>query len=273
MMNRDKLLREIVRHTEAAAKLVYETPPVADNTQQYPNWAEMMKDATVAACVEAIISAILARPWFVRPAAQTPAALAVAQFIEENLREIDLEAALETALEALWRGFSVHEITWKYEAFRRSGAPVFGKVFRLAGLADIDPDQIAFELDDQMRITAVLSKPNLPPERPNARTPERLPLEKVWLHRRKPSRQHPAGRSLLEPAYRAWRAKDNLLKFWGLALQRFGMPYIIAQIPETHSEGFAQSVMHAFYQLRLDGVALLPERCLTRCTIPPRRPF
>lgn len=285
MHSRDRLLREIVQHTEAAAKLVYETPPVADNAQQYPQWAEMMRDATVAACVEAITSAILARPWCVRPAAQTPAALAVAQFIEENLREIDLEAALETALEALWRGFSAHEITWKYEVFRCSGVQVSGngperlnartpehrsQFFRLAGLADIHPDQIAFELDDQMRITAILSQPppglplrkgegNGAPEHLNTRAPERLPLEKVWLHRRKPSRQHPAGRSLLEPAYRAWRAKDSLLKFWGLALQRFGMPYVIAQIPESSSDGFAESVMNAFYQLRLDGVALLPE--------------
>src|SRR6185369_9626505 len=74
---------------------------------------------------------------------------------------------------------------------------------------------------------------------------QRVPAEKVWLHVHKPSRTRPAGESILEPAFRAWSAKDRLLQFWGQAIQRFGSPQWVVKIPANTAPARQQRLLDA----------------------------
>src|SRR5262245_41501233 len=109
-----QLLREVIRHTEAANRTAFAMPPVAESSR-FAQWTEMIKDPTIAGCLETIKNAILARPWSIKPGGETARAAAVAQWVQETLRAARIEAALDEALSALWRGFAVHEIVWRYE--------------------------------------------------------------------------------------------------------------------------------------------------------------
>ena len=248
---RRRMLREIVFHTEAAFKETWSQTPIepGDNGASY---ADMLNDPTVAYCIGLIQDAICAGEWHLEPAkkimsghssADSSRSGSMALEIERNLRDIDVEAALHDALDAIWRGFRAHEITWDYRAGRHV----------LESLAAIDPDQIALELDDRMRVTAVLSKPV-------GHDPQRLPREKIWMHVHNPSRTRPAGESVLEPVYRAWSSKNRLLQFWGLSIQRFGMTHMIVRIPANTPPGEQANLLATLYQGRLDGVYLLKEQ-------------
>jgi hypothetical protein len=257
------MLREILFHEEALNKATWETPPLypGENAASY---ADMMTDPTIAYAVGLIQDAIVAGEWHLEPADRGDrSSLAMAEEIRRNLRDIDTEAALHNALDAVWRGFSVQEVTWRYEGGMRAAGteahptgerPTIARrgYFRLESLAGIDPDQIALELDEKMRVTAILSKPA-------GHEPQRVAREKVWLHVNRPSRSRPAGESILEPANRAWAAKNRLLQFWGLSIQRFGMTHMIVRVPANTPPVEQANLLATLYQGRLDGVYLLME--------------
>lgn len=239
---RGQMFREVVKHIEAINKSAFEFPPVqpGDNAGSY---ADMMQDPTVSHCIAMIKESILAQGWDIEPAEKSRAALALADDARRNLKDLDIESILDEAMDAIWRGFQPHEIKWRHQQKR----------YMLDELAAISHDQIAFLLDDRMRITAIKSRSTLSQE---DRT---VPAEKLWIHTHKPSRRTPAGESILEPAYRAWKSKDRLLQFWGLAIQRFGLPQWMLQIPSSTTPARQAQIQSTFYGGRLDGVYLIPE--------------
>lgn len=240
---RSRMLKEILYHQEALTKQTWEMPPITPG-EHSTSYLDMMKDPTVAYSVGLIQDAIVAGEWHVEPAdREDRASLAMAEDIRKNLQDLDTEAALHDALDAIWRGFACEEITWRYQQKR----------FWLDTLATIDPEQIALELDDQMRVTAILNKPT-------GRAPQRTRRDKAWMHVHKPSRRRPAGESILEPAYRAWSSKNRLLQFWGLSIQRFGMTHMIVRIPANTPPTEQTNILNTLYQGRLDGVYLLKDQ-------------
>lgn len=238
--SRHQLLRDMVHHVEAQLRETYQFPPQFTDPHT-PNLPDMLRDPTVSSGLEIITTAILAQEWTLTPGASDTSG-AIAREMEKNLRDVDIESACENALEALGRGFFPHEIQWRHQN---------GK-FWLDDLADINPDQIAFHVDDQMRILSLVSRPIYRPD-------ETIPRGKIWLHQHRASRRYPAGRSILEPAYDPWYRKQQLVKWWSLGLQRYGMPLVICQAPETFGQTDVQNVINAIYNLRLDGVAVLPD--------------
>src|SRR5258708_13376802 len=82
--------------------------------------------------------------------------------------------------------------------------------------------------------------------------------DKLWIHRHRPSRRHVAGRSILESAWRAWYAKDQTLRLWGLQTQRYGMGHYILRVPQTYTDPHRTHLPNAFYNLLMDAFPLLP---------------
>lgn len=245
--DRRRMLRELLYHEEAFTKQTWEHPPIVPG-ENATSYAHMMLDPSVAYSVGLIQDAIVAGGWHIEPSdREDRRALAMAEDVRRNLIDLDVDAALHDALDAIWRGFACEEITWRY------GRPPSSGRFWLDSLATLDPDQIALELDDRMRVTAILNKPT-------GREPQRVPREKVWMHVHRPSRRRPAGESILEPAYRAWSSKNRLLQFWGLSIQRFGMTHMIVRIPANTPPAEQTAILSTLYQGRLDGVYLLKEQ-------------
>lgn len=235
------MLREIIFHQEAVNRVSWAYPPInpGDDSASY---ADMMDDPSVAYAVGLIKDAILAGEWHVQPGGTGRAELALAEDIRRNLEDIDTGEILHRGLDAIWRGFKAQEISWRYGR---------GKYW-LDEVADLNSDQIAFELDEQMRITHVLSKPY-------GLEPQKLKRQKVWLHAHNGSRMNPGGESILEPAHRVWTSKNRLQQFWGLSIQRFGMTGLKVTIPANTPPARQTQILNTLYAGRLDGVYLVPE--------------
>lgn len=236
MVDRQRMLREIGRRNASDAES-FMRPPQASNFAHYPTWNAMMQDAVVNSAVYSIIESILYRPWKLEGDAR------IVAWLEDQLHRIDLLKVLENSLSALWRGFSVSEIVWQYR----------NKFFELEGLYDLDTDNLAFLCDNRtLRINAIVNEPQ-------GSQRQILPLEKVFLFRHKPDRQHPAGRSILDTAYRSYMAKDRILKLWGTSLQRFGLPYVIAQVPTNYPTEATEALIDALYGMQADGISIIPD--------------
>ena len=238
------MLREVLRHQEAINAQVYETAPISISNRA-ASYAEMLTDPTIASAIESLTSAVLANPHFVQPSDDKDRiAVAIAADVEANLRDLPTETILQNALTALTSGFFPHEITWEF-------ARAKSRHFWLKSLGDLDTEQVAFDLDERMNIRAYRNQVTGQEERV-------VPVEKLWLHRHNPSRKYPAGRSILDAAHRPWKAKDNILRFWGQTLQRYGMPLVFVSLPATADANLQSDVMEAIYGMQLDGVCILP---------------
>jgi phage gp29-like protein len=244
---RRHMIREQLYHQEAIDRTAWEMPPIepGDNSSSY---ADMLLDPMVHYGVSLIKESVLAQGYHIEQsdvgtgASPGRGSAAMAIEIERNLADVDIEAALEDGLSAIWRGFWAHEITWQYS----------DRKFKLVSLAAIDPEQVTLELNDHMRVTAVTSKPI-------GHDPQRTAADKLWFHVHKPSRTRPAGESILEPAYRAWTSKNRLLQFWGLSIQRFGMTALKVTLPANTPPDKQTQILATLYQGRLDGIYLIPE--------------
>jgi len=246
----------MLQHNEAMNRALFDSAPIATSSKS-ASYADMRLDSTIAACLETIVSAVLADPPSVVPQDSNDAAqIAVALDIENNLKDIPLETILEIALDTtLWRGFAPAEVTWKYSTM--------GKRFWIESVADLDTEQISLDLDDKMNVLAYKSEPTGQP-------PKTVHPPKLWFNRLKHSRQFPAGRSILDHIHRPWNAKDNYLRFWGLTLQRYGMPLFILELPSTADSNTEAAAIDAAYQLRLDGIAVFPSGVGYKIEQPPQ---
>lgn len=254
MHSRRTMLREVLIHQEAATRNEWAFPPLAPGPNE-ASYEDMLLDPAVAYCVNLIKEAVLANGYEIEPADASAAAAAMAIAIEDNLADLDTPAILSDGLSAIWRGFWCHEIDWKYGQRR----------YWLEDLASIHPDQVALELDDKMRVTAIISRPLT-----GAGAQQRIDAGKLWMHIHKPGRTRPAGESILEPSFRAYSSKNRLLQFWGLSIQRFGVAQWMLQIPENTPPARQTQILSTFYAGRLDGVYLVPDSVQATLINPPQ---
>ncbi len=234
------MMAERWRRLEALTREQYAVSPITDDTNQ-AKYSAMVADAGVRADLDTLKSAILGEEWTIVPGDDSSAARIIAQDTTLQCQDFDLDGRLWDALECVARGFSAHELTWK----------LIARHYVLQEPALLDPETFALDLDEHMRIQAYLGSHGV------GSTRQRLHPQKVWFATNQGNRLRPCGVAFLDVAARPYNAKDNLLKFWGVALQRHGQPFFVAKVGNKTTAQL-EAIRDAFFDLRLDGVALIP---------------
>ncbi len=179
-------------------------------------YSEMARDEQVKAAMMAKQFSVIAPGWEVEPAEHEKAgekkdAEEVSDFLEQVLN--DMEGSFDTKLiemlSALTYGYSVAEKIFKLIDY--------GDFKGLIGLSDLkfrNPEGIEFDTDayGNMYPDGVLQAKN------------RMPANKflIYSYRKKFSNYY--GDADLRECYRAWWAKDNVIKFMMITLERYGEP-------------------------------------------------
>ena len=145
---------------------------------------------------------------------------------------------------AFYRGYSVSELVWRLEEKGR-----WAGRFTLAALKAKSPKQIGFEVDDYLNIEAITSW-----------TPvagfTTVPREKCVLYIYNPHDELPYGDSDLRSVYKHWWSKDALVKFWNLALQKYGAPMMFAQSSSSGAE--SERLLNLLQSVQQDASAIFP---------------
>lgn len=251
-------LNEEMAAWDAVLKSAFRMPPYNPDmllsTRGVDLYETMMSDAMVRAAINTKRFALLAKPWQVFPASADPEAGAVRDFVEAALRGMhdahgisrDFRQVLFQMMSAFYRGYSVAELVWRLEEKGTNAGR-----YMLAAIKAKPPKQTGFEVDDFLNVQAVTSW-----------TPMTglvtIPREKCVVYVYNPHDELPYGDSDLRAVYKHWWSKDSLCKFWNLQMQKFGMPMVYAQAPNTANDAASNRILGMLQLIQQDSSAVFP---------------
>jgi hypothetical protein len=221
------------------------------NQKGFDTLDDMCNIAAVRGALNIIRDAVLYKGWKVMPAvndqsdANYAQAAEMANAFEYALNNITDEAGNEydfrqdvwEMLYAVHTGFHVAEIEWRV----LESGPYAGKLgFKM--LAHKPSKQIGFELD--VRTLGVLA---LTSYTPLDGYQFQIPVEKCLRYTFAPEGQLPYGKGIGRAAYKHSWTLDFLYRFWNIALETFGSPFILAKAP-AHTMIVAQKAIQAIRQ-------------------------
>lgn len=213
----------------------WEHSPIYSEPVSGPTWSTMMQDAVIGGAVEELIEETLQDPYELQLEPADP-------ILTEQLEALDMESVWRSALEALWRGFAVHQVTWAFDKGR----------FNLQQPVLLEHDRIALDVD---RVGTIL---RLLYDNDDGHT-RHLDAPGYWLHRHRPNRTAPAGRPRLIACARAYAARDELIKRWGRSIRRNGLPIVVIQHPQALGSDQLAAIKTAVLDLDSSGGLFLPD--------------
>jgi phage gp29-like protein len=197
-------------------------------------YKDMLRDSEVRTGYNFIRNCILSRSWKVsypeksrEKNKDTTEILEFLRFAFTNLDEnAQFERAVGRLLSAIPFGFSVVEIVYKLIEEGR-----FKGKIGIKKLKDLDPETIEFVTNKYGDIEKILQRadPNAFEEKPIV-----LPLDRTIVYTIDEEFGNHYGTSRLRSIYRNWFVKKTVIKFWNVALERFGTPILIGTVPNKN---------------------------------------
>lgn len=197
------------------------------------------RDDTVRNAVNFKILARLSTPWEIQAPTKEdePRGVEMQDFIYHTLEFMrgNLTESLRQILLAIRDGYSITELVLElYDQRHRNWAGKYGlKALKTKTAADFDFDVDKFgnlktkrEHGEDGLIQGYLTGAY-----------NRLPPDKFIIFSYMGNSGNHYGSSDLRPAYRPFKIKDGVLRFWAIALERFGMPTLYAQIKNMVNMG------------------------------------
>ncbi len=196
-------------------------------------YAEMRdNDAVIGAVLYAIESLIRQVEWTVRPADDSDAAQAAAEFLESCVKDMatDWESFISEILSMLVFGFAPFEIVYKIRSGSTaddtaesdfSDGRIGWRKFAIRGQDTI----VRWEFDDDGTDEGLVQR--VPPNFTEAI----IPAEKLLLFKTRSERGSPQGRSMLRNAFRSWYFLKRLQEIEAIGVERdlAGLP--VLQVP------------------------------------------
>ena len=185
----------------------------------YAIYDRMLGDAHLAAQADVRQAPILSLEWRLEARdPNSPADVRAAELCEANLKALKMRTLVESIHGAVFKGFSVVELMW---------ASVDGQW--LIDKAELRPQRrFQFDASDhQLRVVT----------RDHQHDGELLPEHKVVLTQHKPTSDWPQGVALLGRCFWPWTFKTGGWRFWVTFAERFGFPWVHANMPAGTSDG------------------------------------
>lgn len=214
--------------------------------QGLDKYENMLTDDAVKAALITKKSAIIASGWTILPAEDTPEALDMAKWLENNLRETfegNFDASLYEMLDAFDYGFTITEKIYEI---------VDGRLIlktlktRPSQSFEFHQDDKGYLLEDgvkQWTRNSVIS----------------IPQDKVIIYSYDKKRDNYYGNSDLRAAYRAWFSKDFAIKMMNIAIERMGNPLVVMKYPRTASPEERTDMQSIINNLSAKTSVLFPE--------------
>lgn len=180
---------------------------------------KMRRDDAIKACLGLKKHAVLSSGWEIEPASDSGKDSEIADFIADNLKKMEgiFDDSIIEIMSAFDYGFSCTEKILKIDSWRNHKNRVM-----LKALKTRKPHGIDFRTDRFGNLLKIIQ----------ANTTEFRP-EKFIIFVNNNEFNNWYGESDLRACYRSWWSKDNIIKFWNIWLERFGMPPIIGKIDQT----------------------------------------
>ena len=186
----------------------------------------------------------------------------------ENIRDYTTDftqdplALLFDMMQGAWTGFQIFELDWQYQEH--------GKLKGKQGFRGIyaKPNkQMAFDVDDR-----TLAMKNFTSYTPGGGYDFHIPVEKCLYYVHNQSSNNPQGNGDWRASYKHWFVLDGNLKFWAMALERWGAPVFIAQYPGGDA-GALSAAQQAMNSIRQGSAPILPDNIKYELVTAPQQVF
>lgn len=197
------------------------------------------REAHLAAVLYARYLAVTSREWEILPASEAPQDVEIAALVKEVLLATNFDEGRQHLLKAIHRGFSVCELQWQV---RHDGAIVLSQWLARP------PYRFVFDDHEQLR---VLTKAQ--PTRGEA-----VPQHKFQIFTWGDEYGTPYGDGLGSKTYYPVWFKRELLKFWMIFSDKYGMPTTLAQYPAGTRQEIIDKVQEVVAAIHSETALLLP---------------
>jgi phage gp29-like protein len=210
---------------------------------------EMLTDAQVQASLTTKKFGILDAEWHIVPGGEDEASQRAADLVRFALGQLrgSVTRILLNALDALAHGYSVQEVNYVL----CEQEPWHGMVI-WQSVKSKPPRLFRLETDEFRNLKALYLHVPGGDEKP-------LPAEKFVVYSYNSSYESPTGRSDLRAAYKHWWAKQLLLKFWLLSLEKFGAPTVKGVVPRHVPEAERRELLEVLDRIQQETAVVLPE--------------
>ncbi|RPJ07930.1 MAG: DUF935 family protein [Deltaproteobacteria bacterium] len=195
---------------------------------------ELLVDAHVFACYQSRKAGVLNSEWRINYPKGTEK---VAKFLDDVVRNLDIESIVSQVLEAPFSGFSVSEVIWKLIGGK--WAPV---------CIDQKPNRwFVFDKENRLRYLT----------RGNMDEGELLPEYKFLLARNFPTYDNPYGVRTLTRCFWPVTFKKGGFKYWSIFMERFGIPWLIAKVPPATPKEKRDEILSMLAAMVQSAVAVI----------------
>jgi phage gp29-like protein len=183
--------------------------------------------------------AVVGKEWSIKPASDDAQDVKIAEFVENNFKEIKFDRACEELLDGILKGFKPAEIMWDY-----SEGDIWIKEYR-----GRDPRRFTFGLNNELRLLT----------RTNMLEGEEIPDCKFQLFRFGEKNNNPFGTGLGNKLYWPVWFKKNGVKFWAVFLEKFGQPTPWGKYPSGTIKDQQDKLLDAIKSMQTDVGIITPD--------------
>ncbi len=212
------------------------------NTEQADHlkiYRQTLRDERCAAALEQRLNAAISTPWDVEPGGEAAMDREAAEYVAAQLAGINFPRICRQLLHAVWYGWSVGEAMWMAEGSR-------------VVLSDIlvrSPDRFWWGVDGALLLRG-------------REVPEGMPVpggKFVVLARTAEHSDLPYAPGIARWCYWPVWFKRHGLKFWSVALERFGSPTAMGMYPPSATEAEKNRLLQLIRGLSVGSGFAIPE--------------
>lgn len=199
-------------------------------------YRELRTDAHVGGCIRRRKSAVKALEWGLD---RDRAKSRVAKEIEAMFGDLNMEALIGEAMDAVLYGYQPMEVMWRKVGNLVVPGEVIGK----------PPEWFHFDSENNLRFKT----------RSNPVQGEELPPMKFLLPRQDATYQNPYGFADLSMCFWPLVFKKGGVKFWLAFTEKFGSAFSLGKLPRGASTDERAAMLDSLEALIQDGVATIPD--------------
>ena len=212
---------------------------LTDETYALQIYRAVLRDERCAAALDQRLNAAISKPWKVEPGGDADIDRQAAEDLSEQLKGIGFEAACRQLLHGVWYGWAVGEAIWSRDASR----------VVLDDIVVRSPDRFWWSPDGRLLLRSWASPQGAP-----------VPAGKfVVLARPGEHGDLPYAPGLARWCYWPVWLKRHGLKFWSVALEKFGAPTAIGKYPRGASPEEQTKLLSLVQSLATGAGAAIPE--------------
>jgi len=216
---------------------------------QFDDYRKMMLEPQVKSAVRLKILGRISTGWDIVPASEDAQDQEIAEFVKDQLEQMEGTTGgfMQKAMMATVFKTSIHEVV--YRAIEEGRWK--GKIgLRAIKHKKFDPEKWRIVADPFGNLERLEQNVN---NQWKALDPWYFV---IWCH------DHDGdffGKSDLKAAYRYWKAKDHIDKFWNVFVERAGMPTPIGKYPEGAGKPERKSILTFLSKLGVKKAAVIPQ--------------